>query len=77
MFLAGAYVNDDDLLALANKLRACGRTDCAEHFEWAYYRDVRSFDLSPEERDDVLVVLGGGCSPTLTPLRSALEAVAA
>src|SRR4051795_4727710 len=35
MFLAGTYVNDNDLLALARGLRVRGRMECAERFEQA------------------------------------------
>jgi hypothetical protein len=75
MFLAGTYVNDNDLLVLARGLRVRGRMESAERFEHAYFRDVRLLDLSPEERADLLDVLGSRCSPTLRPLQAALQSV--
>lgn len=71
MIVAGIYLNDNDLIALAGSLRSEGLLACAQRLEGAYYRDVRMLDLSVEETDDLLVVLRD-CPPELTHLRDAL-----
>ncbi len=45
MRIAGIYLNDNDVLALADRLRKLGLVGSADSLTNAYYRDARELDL--------------------------------
>lgn len=73
MIVAGTYLDDNELIALAGRLRGEGLREWADRLEGAYYRDVRILEMSDEESSDLLSALGE-CPGELIRLRSALRA---
>ena len=71
MRLAGVYLNDDEVFALAERLRDLGLDDAANRLGDAYYRDVKEFDLPGVAFDTFLPALEGGPA-SFAALRGAL-----
>ena len=57
MRLAGVYLNDDEVLALAERLRDLGLDDVANRLGDAYYRDVKELDLPARATEAFLPAL--------------------
>jgi hypothetical protein len=73
MRLAGIYLNDDEVLALAGRLRALGLGVAADRLTGAYYRDARQLDLRGVEPQAFIPALEDGPA-SFAELRGALLA---
>lgn len=73
MRLAGIYLNDAEVLALAERLRSLGLDAAADRLTNAYYRDARKLDLDASESRTFVPALEDGPA-SFAALRSALDA---
>ena len=72
MIIAGVRLNDNDVIALAEKLRECGFVGEAGRLEAAYQTDASLFHLSADDQRAVLTVLED-CPAALTNLRAGIK----
>jgi len=57
MRLAGIYLNDNDVLVLAERLRRLGLNGFADSLTNAYYRDVHELDVAASELQAIVPAL--------------------
>ena len=72
MLVAGAYLNDNDIVDLDGRLQLEGLEETARRLEDAYQRDARVFALSAGDRDNIFVALDRKCPRGLAELRAIL-----
>jgi hypothetical protein len=60
MRLAGIYLNDNDVLALAERLRKLGLDGAAGRVMSAYYHDASELDIAPSELHRLIPELENG-----------------
>ena len=72
MIVAGTYLNDTDVTALAEKLRESGFADHAGRLEAAYQLDAKLFHLSADDSQAFMSSLDD-CPDELQNLRASLQ----